>query len=123
MSTEAIYQAVLTGNAPEATSQVTAALEAGTPANEILNDGCIAAMSEVGRLFEAGELYASSLSQLTSFQVVKLTIPEVIILKAQEFTRPPLLYVPVGLAAALAVGVGYKNGFIQNLISRKGKGN
>jgi 5-methyltetrahydrofolate--homocysteine methyltransferase len=57
MSTEAIYQAVLSGNAPEAKAQVTAALEAGTPANEILNDGCIAAMSEVGRLFEEGELY------------------------------------------------------------------
>ncbi len=57
MSIEAIYQAVLTGNAPEATNQVTAELEAGTPAGEILNNGCIAAMSEVGRLFEEGELY------------------------------------------------------------------
>ncbi|MCJ7661083.1 MAG: B12-binding domain-containing protein, partial [Anaerolineales bacterium] len=57
MSIEALYQAVLTGNAPEATNQVTAELEAGTPAGEILNNGCIAAMSEVGRLFEEGELY------------------------------------------------------------------
>lgn len=71
---------------------------------------------------EAGELYASSLSPLTSFKVVKLSIPEIIILKAQEFTKPPLLFVPVGLVSVLAVGAGFKTGFIQNLISRKGKG-
>jgi len=69
---------------------------------------------------EASELYAMSSSQLTSFEVVKLTIPEVIILKAQEFTEPPLLYVPVGLVAALAIGAGFKTGFIQNLRSKKG---
>ena len=68
---------------------------------------------------EAGELYASSSSQLTSFEVVKLTIPEAIILKAQEFTEPPLLYVPVGLVAALGIGAGFKTGFIQNLRSKK----
>ena len=74
------------------------------------------AIAQVG----ASELYATSSSQLTSFEVVKLTIPEVIILKAQEFTEPPLLYVPVGLVAALAIGVGLKTGFIQNLRSKKG---
>ncbi len=74
------------------------------------------AIAQVG----ASELYATSSSQLTSFEVVKLMIPEVIILKAQEFTEPPLLYVPVGLVAALAIGVGFKTGFIQNLRSKKG---
>jgi hypothetical protein len=69
---------------------------------------------------EAGELYAASSSQLTGFEVVKLTIPEVIILKAREFTKPPLLYVPVGLVAALGIGIGFKTGFIQNLRSKKG---
>jgi hypothetical protein len=69
---------------------------------------------------EAGELYAASSSQLTGFEVVKLTIPEVIILKAREFTKPPLLYVPVGLVAALGIGIGLKTGFIQNLRSKKG---
>ena len=69
---------------------------------------------------EAGELYAASSSQLTSFEVVKLTIPEVIILKAKEFTKPPLLYVPVGLVAVLGIGIGFRTGFIQNLRSKKG---
>ena len=74
------------------------------------------AIAQVG----ASELYASSSSQLTTFEVVKLTIPEVIILKAQEFTEPPLLYVPVGLVAVLGIVVGFKTGFIQNLRSKKG---
>jgi len=69
---------------------------------------------------DTGELYESSSSQLTTFKVVKLSIPEVIILKAREFTEPPLLYVPVGLVAALGLGYGFKTGFIQNLRSKKG---
>jgi hypothetical protein len=69
---------------------------------------------------EAGELYASSSSPLATFEVIKLTIPEVIILKAKEFTKPPLLYVPVGLVAAIGIGAGFKTGFIQNLRSKKG---
>ena len=69
---------------------------------------------------ETSELYFSSSSELTSFEVVKLTIPEVIILKAREFTEPPLLYVPVGLVAVLGIGVGLKTGFLQNLRSKKG---
>jgi len=57
MSLEAVYQAVLDGDAGAATEQVTAALEAGVPASEILNKACIAAMTEVGRLFEEGEKF------------------------------------------------------------------
>ena len=68
---------------------------------------------------ETSELYFSSSSELTSFEVVKLSIPEVIILKAREFTEPPLLYVPVGLVAVLGIGVGLKTGFLQNLRSKK----
>jgi 5-methyltetrahydrofolate--homocysteine methyltransferase len=57
MSLEAVYEAVVEGNAPETAAQVEAALAAGVPASEILNKGCIAAMGEVGRLFEAGEMF------------------------------------------------------------------
>ena len=57
MTVEVVYQAVLEGDAPTAASQVQAALDAGTPAGEILNNGCIAAMAEVGRLFEEGEMF------------------------------------------------------------------
>jgi 5-methyltetrahydrofolate--homocysteine methyltransferase len=57
MSIEAIYQAVMEGDAGEAVTQVQAALDAGVAPSEILNKGCIAAMGEVGRLFEEGEMF------------------------------------------------------------------
>ncbi|MFN2244695.1 MAG: corrinoid protein [Anaerolineae bacterium] len=57
MSIETIYQAVMEGDAGEAASQVQAGLDAGIPASDILNKGCIAAMAEVGQLFEEGEMF------------------------------------------------------------------
>ena len=57
MSIESIYQAVLEGDAEEAASQVQAGLDAGIAPSDILNKGCIAAMGEVGRLFEEGEMF------------------------------------------------------------------
>jgi 5-methyltetrahydrofolate--homocysteine methyltransferase len=57
MSIETIYQAVMEGDAEGAATQVQAALDAGTPPSEILKKGCIAAMGEVGRLFEEGEMF------------------------------------------------------------------
>jgi 5-methyltetrahydrofolate--homocysteine methyltransferase len=57
MTVEVIYQAVMEGDAATTASQVQAALDAGTPPGEILNNGCIAAMGEVGRLFEEGEMF------------------------------------------------------------------
>ncbi len=57
MSLEAVYAAVLAGNAKKAAAEVQAALEAGVPADQILNEACIPAMDEVGRLFETGEKF------------------------------------------------------------------
>ena len=57
MSIETIYQAVLEGDADEAATQVQAGLDAGIAPSDILNKGCIAAMGEVGRLFEEGEMF------------------------------------------------------------------
>lgn len=57
MSIESIYNAVLSGNAPLAKSETQAELDAGTSAETILNDACIPAMTEVGRLFEIGEKF------------------------------------------------------------------
>ncbi len=54
---QAIYDAVLDGNAPATEKGVKAALSEGTPADRILNDGLIAAMGEVGRLFEENEYF------------------------------------------------------------------
>lgn len=57
MSLEAIYEAVLKGDAKGAATAVQADLEAGTPAEAILHQACIPAMTEVGRLFEIGEKF------------------------------------------------------------------
>jgi 5-methyltetrahydrofolate--homocysteine methyltransferase len=54
---EAIYNAVLEGNAPAAKAGVEAALAADVPAEQILKEGLIAAMGEVGRLFEENEYF------------------------------------------------------------------
>jgi 5-methyltetrahydrofolate--homocysteine methyltransferase len=57
MDLKAIYQNVIDGQAPEVEAGVKAALAAGAGAEEILNNGLIAAMNEIGQRFEAGDLF------------------------------------------------------------------
>jgi 5-methyltetrahydrofolate--homocysteine methyltransferase len=52
-----IYDGVMEGNGAAVQEGVTAALEANHNPEEILNQGMIAAMTEVGRLFEEGEYF------------------------------------------------------------------
>ncbi|MEJ2487788.1 MAG: corrinoid protein [Anaerolineales bacterium] len=54
---EKIYEAVLAGDMQGASKTVEEAIVAGIPADQILNDGLIAAMSRVGYLFEIGEYF------------------------------------------------------------------
>lgn len=54
---EKIYEGILDGNANLTVSAVQQALEEGVGPAEILNQGMIAAMGEVGRLFEEGEYF------------------------------------------------------------------
>jgi len=53
----AVYLAVLGGDLDGAREHLQSGLESGTPPDRLLKDGLIDAMSEVGRLFEAGEYY------------------------------------------------------------------
>jgi 5-methyltetrahydrofolate--homocysteine methyltransferase len=57
MDLKSIYQDVIDGKAPEVEAGVKAAVAAGIGAEEILNNGLIAAMNEIGQLFEAGDLF------------------------------------------------------------------
>ncbi|MCB9423372.1 MAG: corrinoid protein [Ardenticatenaceae bacterium] len=52
-----IYDAIIDGDTPTTVKWVEAALEAGLSASEILEDGMIMAMDEVGRLFEEGSIF------------------------------------------------------------------
>ena len=54
---EKIYQAVLEGDLETTVEEVKAALDANVSASDILQNGLIAAMGEVGRLFEEGDFY------------------------------------------------------------------
>lgn len=52
-----VYEAVVNGSANKAKEKVLAALESGIKAEEILNQGLISAMKEVGKLFEEEEYF------------------------------------------------------------------
>ena len=52
-----IFDAIQSGEHTVVPVKVKAALDAGIPAGEILTDGMISAMAEVGRLFEEGEFF------------------------------------------------------------------
>jgi 5-methyltetrahydrofolate--homocysteine methyltransferase len=54
---QAIFQSIVEGDNTGVQANVKAALAAGTPAGAILNEGLIAGMAEVGRLFEEGEYF------------------------------------------------------------------
>ncbi len=53
----AVYEGVLNGEGEATTTAVAAALQAGQGPAHILTDGMIAAMAEVGRLFEQGDYF------------------------------------------------------------------
>jgi 5-methyltetrahydrofolate--homocysteine methyltransferase len=52
-----IYDAVLNGDNKSIAGKVQSALDGGNDPALVLNEGMVAAMAEVGRLFEAGEYY------------------------------------------------------------------
>jgi 5-methyltetrahydrofolate--homocysteine methyltransferase len=54
---EDIYESVIDGDAPGVVAGIQAALAVGVAPGAILNDGMIAAMAEVGRMFEAQECF------------------------------------------------------------------
>jgi 5-methyltetrahydrofolate--homocysteine methyltransferase len=61
MDLQALYTAVLEGNAPAAKSTVEQALATGTDPQELLDKYMIPAMDEVGRRFEANEYFVPEL--------------------------------------------------------------
>jgi 5-methyltetrahydrofolate--homocysteine methyltransferase len=54
---DALYQSILTGDSDGAIAGVEKALDDGNDPNDILNQGMIAAMAEVGRRFEVQEYF------------------------------------------------------------------
>jgi 5-methyltetrahydrofolate--homocysteine methyltransferase len=52
-----LYDAIMNGDANSTPGMVNQALNQGLPASQILNEGMIAAMNHVGKLFEEGEFF------------------------------------------------------------------
>jgi len=67
-----LREAVIDGQAKLAVAKATQGLEQGIPAEVLLQDGLIAAMREVGRLFEEGEIYVPEM--LVAARAMKATV-------------------------------------------------
>ncbi len=65
-----IYDAVLDGDANSTTEFVNRAIEMGAPVDVVLNEGLIAPMKEVGRLYEEGEYFVPEM--LISARAMKM---------------------------------------------------
>ncbi len=65
-----IYDAVLDGDANATTEFVNRAIEMGAPVDVVLNEGLIAPMKEVGRLYEEGEYFVPEM--LISARAMKM---------------------------------------------------
>jgi 5-methyltetrahydrofolate--homocysteine methyltransferase len=94
MSTlEDLRQNVIAGNVPGTASSLRQAMDEGLPAETILNEGLIAAMSRVGKLFEEGECFVPDM--LVAARAMK---------KALELLRPALLAANVRALGTVVVG-------------------
>jgi 5-methyltetrahydrofolate--homocysteine methyltransferase len=93
MSLEAIYEAVLKGDAGTTEAEVKATLEAGTPPEDVLYKACIPAMEEVGRLFEEGEKFVPEM--LISARAMQ---------RAMGLLKPLLLQADIKTVGTVVVG-------------------
>lgn len=88
-----IYQGIIDGQQDQVTTGVETALAAGLPARAILDDGMLAAMAEVGRLFEEGECYVPEM--LISARAMKAGLAKL---------QPSLQQTDVQAAGTVALG-------------------
>lgn len=94
MSTiDALKTAVVEGQAAVATAQTEAGLTEGITAETLLQDGLMAAMREVGRLFEEGEIYVPEM--LVSAHAMRASL---------EVLRPHLVETDVTSSGKVAIG-------------------
>ena len=88
-----IYQGIVEGQQDVVAAGVDAALEAGVPARTILDEGMLAAMAKVGRLFEEGECYVPEM--LISARAMKVGLAKL---------QPSLIQTNVQAAGTVALG-------------------
>lgn len=92
-SLKKIYQGIVDGQQDVVSEGVDAALQAGVPARTILEEGMLAAMAEVGKLFEEGECYVPEM--LISARAMKTGLAKL---------QPSLIQTDVKVAGTVAIG-------------------
>jgi 5-methyltetrahydrofolate--homocysteine methyltransferase len=90
---EQLHDAVVDGEATEAVAQMQRGLEEGISAEELLEHGLMAAMRDVGQLFEEGEIFVPEM--LVSAHAMK---------DALELLRPHLVDRDVQASGKVAIG-------------------
>ncbi len=90
---EELRQAVVDGQAKLAVAKLTQGLEENIPAESLLQDGLIAAMKEVGQLFEQGEIFVPEM--LVSARAMSASI---------TVLRPQLIADDVHSSGTVAIG-------------------
>jgi 5-methyltetrahydrofolate--homocysteine methyltransferase len=88
-----VFQGIVDGDQEQVAEQVDAALQAGLPARDILNEGMLPAMTEVGRLFEEGECYVPEM--MMSARAMKAGLAKL---------QPSLKQTDVQAAGKVAIG-------------------
>ena len=106
--TQEIFDAVVAGDQAQTDRLVGQALEAGVPAETVLGEGLIAAMTEVGDRFECGEYFVPDM--LVSARAMKI---------GMERLRPHLVAAEVKPIAKVIVGTvkGDLHDIGKNLVS------
>jgi len=88
-----IFQGIVDGQQDVVAAGVESALASGVPARTILDEGMLAAMAEVGRLFEEGECYVPEM--LISARAMKTGLAKL---------QPSLKQTDVKVAGTVAIG-------------------
>lgn len=99
---DSLFQAVVNGNEPGSIASVESSLQSNIPADKIMREGLIAAMTEVGRLFEAGEYYLPDM--VMSARAMK---------SALQLLKPHL--VKVGMRSTGKVAIGTVQGDLHDI--------
>jgi 5-methyltetrahydrofolate--homocysteine methyltransferase len=88
-----VFQGIVDGDQEQVAEKVETALQAGVPARTILDEGMLAAMAEIGRLFEEGECYVPEM--MMSARAMKAGLAKL---------RPSLKQTDVQMAGKVAIG-------------------
>ena len=88
-----VFQGIVDGDQDQVAEKVDSALQSGVPARTILEEGMLAAMAEVGRLFEEGECYVPEM--LMSARAMKAGLAKL---------QPSLKQTDVKVAGTIAIG-------------------